>query len=123
MRTHGEPDMPDPNSNGDFLDVRGTLNGVKGVDPNSSQYQKADRACSHLLPNGGQLTAAEQQEFLAQAMKYVGCLRKHGIPNMPDPVASGGGITQHVPRGVGPNSPQLQAAQKACKSFVPGGGP
>jgi hypothetical protein len=112
--------MPDPNSNGDFLDDRGVLNGVRGIDPNSSQYDKADKACRHLLPNGGLMTAAGQQQALAQALKFVACLRKHGVPNMPDPIASGGGIALRAPSG--PNSPQFQAAQKACKSFMPGGG-
>ena len=123
MRTHGVPNMPDPDSNGNFLFKGGVLNGVRGIDPNSSQYQKADKACRHLLPNGGQSTPAELAQAIAQALKFVACLRKHGLPNMPDPVVSGGGIMLHGPPGAGPNSPQFQAAQKACQSFMLGGGP
>jgi hypothetical protein len=122
MRTHGVPNMPDPTSNGSFLDNRGTVNGVKGVEPNSSAFQKADKACSHLLPNGGQLTPAEQQQALARTLKFVQCMRTHGEPNMADPVASNGGISLRVPAG-GPNSPQFLAAQKACRSLSPLGGP
>lgn len=121
MRTKGVPNFPDPTSNGDFLSIHGILNGVR-VDYNSSAYNKANKACTHLLPNGGQPTAAQLQQFLAQALKYTQCLRTHGIPNMPDPVESGGGILQHFPRGVRPNSPQVRAATKACRSLQPGGG-
>jgi hypothetical protein len=120
MRTHGVP-MPDPNSDGDFLYKGGAVNGVRGIDPNSSQFQKADKACSHLLPNGGLMTAAEQEQALAQALKFVACLRKHGLANMQDPIESDGGIELRGPPG-GPNSPVFQAAQKACQAFALGGG-
>ncbi|MGA3354851.1 MAG: hypothetical protein ABSD85_16965 [Acidimicrobiales bacterium] len=122
MRTHGVANMPDPDSNGNFLFNRGALNGVRGIDPNSSQYERADKACRHLLPNGGPATPAELARAVAQALKFVACLRKHGLPNMPDPVESGGGIELRVPGG-GPNSPQFQVAQKACQSFMLGAGP
>jgi len=122
MRTHGVPNMPDPTSNGSFLNQRGTVNGVAGVDPNSSAFQKADKSCSRLLPNGGHLTPAEQQQLVANALKYVQCLRTHGLPNMPDPITSGGNIALRIPAG-GPNSPQFEAAQKACRSLSPLGGP
>jgi hypothetical protein len=108
--------MPDPNSNGDFLSDRGRLNGVQ-IDSRSPQFVKADKACAHFLPNGGQLTPAEQQRALAQALKFVQCLRKNGIPNMADPVANGGGISLMVPRGFGPNSAQFQRARNACRAF------
>ncbi len=121
MRTHGVANMPDPTSNGSFLFNRGALNGARGIDPDSSQYQKADTLCRHLLPNGGQPTPAELAQAVAHALKYVACLRDHGLPNMPDPVESGGGIALHGPPGIGPNSPKFQAAQKACQSFLPGG--
>jgi len=123
MRTHGTPNMPDPNSEGNFLFKGGKVNGQSGVEPGSPTYQKADKACSHLLPNGGQMTPAEQQQALATTLKFVQCMRTHGVPNMPDPTTSNGGIELRGPAGLGPNSPTFQAAMKACRSLAPGGGP
>jgi hypothetical protein len=122
MRTHGVPNMPDPTSSGAFLSKRGTLNGVSGVDPNSPQFASANKTCEHLLPNGGNITPAEQQKALAQALKYVHCMRTHGVPNMPDPSTSGGGVGLILGPGVSPSSPQFQSAQQACRSFQPLGG-
>ncbi len=124
MRTHGVPSMPDPNSQGNFLFQGGKVNGQAGVIPGSSQFQKANNACSHLLPNGGHFTPAEEQQALAKALKYSQCIRTHGVPSFPDPVAGNGGISLSLGKtGLSPNSPQLQAAQKACQSLLPGGGP
>jgi hypothetical protein len=123
MRTHGVPNMPDPNSQGNFLFQSGKVNGQSGINPGSSLYVKADRTCSHLLPNGGQMTPAEQQQALAKTLKFVQCMRTHGLPNMADPTTRNGGITLRVPAGEGPNSPKFQAAQKACQSLSPLGGP
>ena len=118
MRTHGVPNMPDPTSDGSFLYDRGLLNGQR-VDVRSAQYNSADKACTHLLPNGGKPTAAGLQYTLTQLLKYVRCLRTHGLPNTPDPVESKGGVGMRLPGN--PNSPQVQSAMKACKSFAPGG--
>ncbi|MGA8296109.1 MAG: hypothetical protein WB770_03620 [Acidimicrobiales bacterium] len=118
MRTHGVPNMPDPTSDGSFLYDRGLLNGQR-VDVRSAQYNSADKACTHLLPNGGKPTAAGLQYALTQLLKYVRCLRTHGLPNTPDPVESKGGVGMRLPGN--PNSPQVQSAMKACKSFAPGG--
>jgi len=60
---------------------------------------------------------------LADSLKFVKCMRSHGVPNLPDP-SSGGGI--QIPQGVSPQSPAFQSAQKACGSLIPGptgGGP
>ncbi len=119
MRTNGVPNMPDPNSKGLFLHTPGKLNGVT-IDINSAQYNSANKACTHLLPNGGQLTPAEQQALLAQALKLVQCLRTHGFPNEPDPSTKGGGVSLLLPGKR--NSPQVQKALEACKSLAPGGG-
>jgi hypothetical protein len=121
MRNHGVPNMPDPNSQGNFITIKGVLNGVRGIDPNSPQYVSANKACVHLLPNGGQMTPAEEQQVLAQALKYSECIRSHGEPNFPDPEGRGGAISQSLGR-INANSPQFQAAQKACRSLQPGGG-
>ena len=48
MRSHGEPKFPDPNSQG----VVGSLIQL-GIDPNSSQFKAAERACASLA-NGPQ---------------------------------------------------------------------
>ncbi len=121
MRSRGVPNFPDPNSQGNFLYERGEING-QTVDYRSPQFTSANKACTHLLPNGGKPTAAELQQALTQALKFVQCLRQHGLPSMPDPVESDGGISNYFPRGVSPNSPQFQAAMKACQSLAPGGG-
>ncbi len=120
VRAHGVPNFPNPTSDGDYLSIHGLTNGVK-VDYNSSGYTKANKDCQHLLPNGGHATAAQLAQFLAQALKYAACIRSHGIPGMPDPKEGHGGISQQFPRGVSPNSPQLKAAMKACRAFVPAG--
>jgi hypothetical protein len=123
MRSHGVPSFPDPNSQGNFLYHADEVNGQK-VEVHSPQYNSANKACTHLLPNGGQSTPAEMEALVAQALRYVNCLRTHGIPNIPDPTRSNGNVgISFAHTGLSPDSPRLQAAMKACKSLSPGGGP
>jgi hypothetical protein len=69
------------------------------------------------------MTAAQQQKALSQALKFVACMRSHGLPDMPDPVAERGGISIRAgSKGFGPNSPQFRSAQHACRQFMLGGG-
>jgi hypothetical protein len=115
MRSHGVPDFPDPDSNGNFhLD-----------NPVSSQETAANQACNHLLNVGTQLNAAQRQHTLGQLVKYAQCMRAHGVPNFPDPQTTNGGIG--VPGGftfdtsgahLGQKSPQYQAAAQACQSLA-----
>jgi hypothetical protein len=58
-------------------------------------------------------------------VKFAACMRKHGVPNFPDPNSQGGiQISPSSGSGLDPNSPTFQAAQKACGSKLgPGGGP
>jgi hypothetical protein len=46
MRSHGEPDFPDPASNGSI-----TL--PSGVNPESPQFQNAEKDCQSLMPSQG----------------------------------------------------------------------
>lgn len=129
MRSHGAPGFPDPVSgpDGTFgFQIRGGPG--SGIDPSSSAFQSAQKACKALLPNQGArkpLTAAQQQAFL----KWAACIRAHGMPNFPDPDFSGGGVRISIGTGnlggpaSGASGPpvQLQAAQKACQSKLPGG--
>jgi hypothetical protein len=134
MRTHGVPEFPEP-TEGKLL-VRGSdHNGhVTGVNPESAQFRAAQKACAKLAPNGGKPPSpAELAKLQEQALKFSRCMRTHGVPSFPDPEflhsGGGGGVQIRLggkkggPSGIDPNSPQFQAAQKACQSFGPKGAP
>jgi len=118
MRAHGEPGFPDPQSNGNIL-INGQQDHLNGALMNS-----ANKACQHLMPKLPPLTAAQQRQITAQALRFVACMRSHGIPDMPDPVVNSSGIRISIggPNGKGPapNSPVLRAAMQACHKLSPG---
>jgi hypothetical protein len=116
MRRHGEPNFPDPSSNGVFS--------LNGIDSRSPQYQEAQKACQNLLPKGKPLSPAERATLLEKALGFAKCMRSHGEPDFPDPSSNGGGISFSL-SGVDPNSPQFQRAQEACQKLspFPAGGP
>ena len=121
MRAHGEPSYPDPTSNGGFI-----IDGKKDH-LNGQLMQSANKTCAHLLPKLPPMTAAQQRQTTAQALKFVACMRKHGIPNMPDPTVNAQGVQFRIggPKGKGPppNSRVLQAAMRTCQKLLPGGPP
>ena len=121
MRAHGEPSYPDPTSNGGFI-----IDGQKDH-LNGQLMRSANKTCEHLLPKSRPMTAAQQRQATAQALKFVACMRTHGIPDMPDPQVNSQGIEMRIggPKGSGPkpNSPVIQAAMQACRKLIPGGPP
>ena len=121
MRAHGEPGYPDPTSNGGFI-----IDGKKD-NLNGQLMQSANRTCQHLLPKARPMTAAQQRQATAEALKYVACMRTHGIPNMPDPQVNSQGIEFRIGGANGsgpkPNSPVLHDAMQACQKLLPGGPP
>jgi hypothetical protein len=114
MRAHGAPRWPDPNSQGVFIST--LANRADFHAPAS-----ANRACQHLLPNGGVLTPAEQQKLVSAGLKFAACMRAHGITGFPDS-GRGPGVNagQLQKLGIDPNSPQFQAANRACLKPIPG---
>jgi hypothetical protein len=126
MRSHGVPGFPDPETTGGYsLNPDGSLTGAGGtaIDINGSQVQAAYGDCRHLLPGGpsiSQLERTEQQEQQRQAqmlpvlLKYIQCMRSHGVPNFPSP-----GQVKVTPINV--NSPQYVAAASACQHLLPPG--
>lgn len=122
MRAHGVPNFPDPSigPNGGY---GFKITPANHLDTGSPQFLAADKTCRKLLPNGGRMTAAEQAKAMAQALKFSQCMRTHGVPSFPDPQAVNGGISVRLGPGANPSSPQFQAAQKACRALMPGGGP
>jgi len=108
MRSHGAPSWPDPNNQGQFLKT--AADSAKFNAPAS-----AYKACVHLLPDHGQITPAEQHQVTLLALKFAGCMRSHGISDFPDP--AGNGFEFLPPAGFDPHSPQVQAAQQACRKY------
>ena len=117
MRSHGVPSFPDPDSKGNIL-----ITPADHLTQGAPQFVSANKVCEHLDPFTP-LTPAQQRQFTAQALKFVACMRVHGITDMPDPVVNAQGISSHIPAGFSPSSPVFQAARRACRKLVPGGPP
>ncbi|HTV10990.1 MAG TPA: hypothetical protein VME20_03940 [Acidimicrobiales bacterium] len=115
MRSHGLADFPDPSADGSI-----SFGSADGINPQSPQFEAADKTCRKLLPNGGQPTPAQQAQFTAQALKFSQCMRAHGIADFPDPTSSGLEVSAKSGSDLDPNNPRFQAAQKACQSVMPG---
>jgi hypothetical protein len=112
MRAHGITDFPDPSSGGGIQISGGP--GSSGLDPNSPQFQAAQKACQKYLPTP---SPAQQAQAQKQALEFAACMRAHGVPNFPDPIFPGGGrVEERIQPGSGidPNSPQFQAASAKC---------
>ncbi len=137
MRSHGVPNYPDPDSNGQL--PKETAQQL-GVSP--SQFNAAQRACQHLLPNTGSTGSFDQQEqqcytagncppalvqqMLTVGRKFARCMRSHGVSNWPDPTLdsqgrpffnlSGQGITHSEW-----HSSQMRAKAQECGRVAGGG--
>jgi hypothetical protein len=110
MRSHAVPAYPDPERGGEI--PKKTPQQL-GVSP--SEFQAAQSACIHLVPNGGRPTPTQVQQYRSVMLIYARCLRARGVSNMPDP-DSRGHLDIGPGSGVDVNSPRFQAAYLACKS-------
>jgi hypothetical protein len=123
LRTHGEPNMPDPVAEGRTVHL--TINPGSGVDPSSRQFRAAFNACKHLtgvkggLSEGPTITSADQADYL----KAVTCMRSHGYPQFPEPVFQGNSVTFHPTTPIDTNAPQYQRALAICDKLIPAGLP
>ena len=116
MRANGEPNFPDPNG-------QGVIQG-SGLNPQSAQFQAAQKKCAKDLGAGGAPSPAQQAQFQAKALAFSACMRAHGVPDFPDPQISGGHVQLKIHAGPGtgldPSSPVFQKAQKDCQADLPG---
>jgi len=113
MRSHQVPNYPDPTRNGLAKESPHQL----GV--STTQFQRAQSACRHLLPNGDQPpNQAERRQVRAQALQFSRCVRTHGVPNFPDP-GSDGRIPDPATVGIDQGSPKFQTANQACGKYRP----
>ena len=125
MRSNGVPNYPDPSSGNELPDRLPKVS-LQQLGVSSSQFQAAQSACAHLLPNGGRSTPAASARALSRLVRFSRCMRSRGVPNWPDPTTGPQGnpgfnlIGVHgIPED---NSPQFQHAIHACGHVAPGGG-
>ena len=123
MRTHREPNFPEPVFRGH--DAQITLHPGSGVDPNSPQYAAATRDCKHLLPNTGvptagqPITPADQQDYLTAAA----CMRSHGVFAFPDPTFQNGTVSLNSSTPIDTESLRYESALAICQKLIPAGLP
>jgi hypothetical protein len=130
MRSHGEPNFPDPSRGGGFVFPAGS-----GVNPGSPAFQAAQAKCQKYNPAPSGLGAGTQthpsQQWLSQMVKAAACMRRHGYPDFPDPRTSipsnafgpgGTGVISNIdgviflfPSSIDTTSPQFYRAADACK--------
>src|ERR1019366_2641493 len=107
MRAHGVPNFPDLNANG-------SVNLPSDINPDAPAFQSAQQACAGLRPGAGSppppISLAQQKSFVANAK----CMRKHGVPNFPDPVFGPGGRGIGYPPGLRFRASAINLANKAC---------
>ena len=70
---------------------------------------------------GGSPPGANRSGPIAQGLAYSACVRAHGVKNFPDPATGPDGNVTLSGAGIDMNSPQVQAAEHACRSLDPGG--
>jgi hypothetical protein len=124
MRSHGVPNFPDPGGKGG-IPKEAVIQAFSAV--SNSEAEKAQNACSYLLPPGGSLSGQasqavpvqDQQDYLKAAV----CMRSHGITDFPDPVFSGGNVNFPIPSSINSNSTQFNQARQTCQKLIPAGLP
>jgi len=71
--------------------------------------------------SGGHQSLVMRFGTTADARKFAACMRKHGVPNYPDP--NGHGVISIDPSsGIDPRSPAFGTAQQTCSKLIPNGG-
>src|SRR5579864_4399638 len=69
----------------------------------------------------GQFRLSMRTANAADGEKFSACMRKHGVPNYPDPNGQGV-ITIDSGMGIDPGSPAFKSAQSTCQKLLPNGG-
>ncbi|MFD0689299.1 hypothetical protein [Actinomadura fibrosa] len=123
MREHGV-DMEDPDTDGKITIKSSAKPGQAGKGPQGppKEVQDAQKACRHLMPNGGKPPKMSAQD-LAKARAHSKCMRDHGITDFPDP-SPDGGIQIKAGNGsdLDPQNQRFKDADKACQKYAPDGG-
>ncbi len=120
MRSHGVPNFPDPTltsggegyPGGIVESSSGSLT-VDGIPFSGPAFQSAEKRCK--LFGGGTAPPPISESQKLALFHFAQCMRKHGVPNYPDPTfPAGGGIARQSVPGLNPDSPAVKQAAAAC---------
>jgi hypothetical protein len=89
MRSHGVPDFPDPNSQGEFqlhtIFENGRPTQGEDLTATAPAFQTAERTCGPFGSAGHQVTEPQERQAFQEALKAAACMRANGVPDYPDP--------------------------------------
>ena len=106
MRDNGYAEFPDPTPDGGIRFL---------IEPgNAPRFHKAAAACQHLAPEGMRDDGVTSEEMDA-LLKLSQCVRENGVPEFPDPDATGRFDLSGASSG--PDDPQIAAAMDACRAL------
>lgn len=117
MRSHGVLDYPDPIAAGSAPHSNPD---VRNFASNSPAFQTAAHACRNYEVGQPSSSGAQTAELVAKLLKYVQCMRSHGVSNFPDPTSTGG-LT--IPNSIDENGPLFTRANNVCSNLLPAGSP
>jgi hypothetical protein len=101
-------------------DTRHGLTILGDISPSSAQFGAAARACRTLDPAGGPqpLTPGQQAQAAEAVARFATCMRKHNVPDFPDP-NSEGALPESKVEALNTNSPFFRDALKSCDHLYP----
>jgi len=112
IRSNGVTEFPDPDASGQF--AYGIPSYSSPLNPSSAAWQKAIGACKTLEPPSFMPTHFTPTQRAAR-LKFAQCVRANGVPDFPDPTATG----PLVDVSNGSSIPGLHAAIQKCIRLNP----
>jgi hypothetical protein len=112
IRSNGVSEFPDPDASGQF--AYGIPSYSSPLDPSSAAWQHAIGACKTLEPPTFMPTSFTPKQLSAR-LKFAQCVRANGVPNFPDPTATG----PLVDVSNGSSIPGLNATIRKCIRLNP----
>jgi hypothetical protein len=121
MRAHGVPNYPDPTKGpgGEGFSIStspgsDTLT-VEGITFSGPAFHAAEKTCKLFGGGSGPPPISESQKIAE--FHFAQCMRKHGVPNFPDPeFPAGGGVERPSVPGLNRDSPAFQHAVARCNN-------
>jgi hypothetical protein len=115
-RKNGVPNVADPT-----VDAEGDIeiSPPPGLTKQSPIVQEVMKICGKYLDGVFTQETQDPSKAYDQALKMADCIRKHGVPDFPDPsppTKNGEGPRTEVKRGTG--DPRLKKALDACKQYA-----